>query len=160
MGHYCVSDHVILRNFKLILWLLKVSCLLVNWSLCKRNSSIIWNEKQIKNLEKTIFRKNKLWFSVDSIVEECVLTKSPCDILPYFFLLFLIFYECIERGLFFNFLILLMGSDTSSPLSLSSVSMTAQRVPQSLRLLLAMKYRVFHVEKYDQSQYKCDILRK
>ena len=151
MGHYCVSDHVILRNFKSILWLLKASCLLVNWSLCKRNSSIIWNEKQIKNLEKTIFRKNKLWFSVDSIVEECVLTKSPCDILPYFFLLFLIFYECIERGLFFNFLILLMGSDTSSPLSLSSVSMTAQRVPQSLRLLLAMKYRVFNVEKYDQS---------
>ena len=147
MGHYCVSDHVILRNFKSILWLLKASCLLVNWSLCKRNSSIIWNEKQIKNLEKTIFRKNKLWFSVDSIVEECVLTKSPCDILPYFFLLFLIFYECIERGLFFNFLILLMGSDTSSPLSLSSVSMTAQRVPQSLwLLLLVMKYRVFHVK--------------
>ena len=117
------------------------SCLLVNWSLCKRNSSIIWNEKQIKNLEKTIFRKKQ------NIVEECVLTKSPCDILPYFFLLFLIFYECIERGLFFNFLILLMGSDTSSPLSLSSVSMTAQRVPQSLRVLLhVMKYRVFHVK--------------
>ena len=91
MGHYCVSDHVILRNFKSILWLLKASCLLVNWSLCKRNSSIIWNEKQIKNLEKTIFRKKQ------NIVEECVLTKSPCDILPYFFLLFLIFYECIEK---------------------------------------------------------------
>ena len=146
MGHYCVSDHVILRNFKSILWLLKASCLLVNWSLCKRNSSIIWNEKQIKNHEKPFFKK-KLCFYVDSIVEERILTKSPCDILPYFFLLFLIFYECIERGLFFNFLILLMGSDTSSPLSLSSVSMTAQRVPQSLwLLLLAMKYRVLNVK--------------
>ena len=62
MGHYCVSDHVILRNFKSILWLLKASCLLVNWSLCKRNSSIIWNEKQIKNLEKPFFKKKQTMF--------------------------------------------------------------------------------------------------
>ena len=96
MGHYCVSDHVILRNFKSILWLLKASdvasvyFLLVNWSLCKRNSSIIWNEKQIKN--ETCFRKTR-----DSTFHYRMCFNKISMWHPWFFLLFLIFYECIEK---------------------------------------------------------------
>ena len=52
MGHYCVSDHVILRNFKSILWLLKASYWSIDHSVKGIQASF-----EMRNKSKTFFWK-------------------------------------------------------------------------------------------------------